>query len=210
MVLAWHLCLLAFYWHALASWQLSYVLAFLPGFGLLYQAYCGAIPCALWVSGLLLQLSVHIYVCLQFYSAQCSGCLAECCSVLVFFFPPTSTLAIIIVLISPLSPLFSVTSAWAGAGCGRQGQWLGCGQGRLLGCSCYLGQGLAAPAPWFLGTQPLCATQALMIKGQRILKLKKELIHLIKKINNNSYLYLLKTMSCFAMLCHVTFVEREQ
>ena len=49
-----------------------------------------------------------------------------------------------------------------------------------------------------------------MIKGQRILKLKKELIHLIKKFNNNSYLYLLKTMSSFAVLCHVTFVEREQ
>ena len=79
-----------------------------------------------------------------------------------------------------------------------------------MGCSCYLGKGSAAPAPRFLGTQPLCATQALMIKGQRILKLKKELVHLIKKFNNNSYLYLLKTMSSFAVLCHVTFAEREQ
>ena len=41
------------------------------------------------------------------------------------FSPPSSPLTIIItiiiVLISPLNPLFSVTSAWAGAGCGGQG-----------------------------------------------------------------------------------------
>ena len=53
------------------------------------------------------------------------------CSVLVFFFPPSSPLTIIstitIVLISPLNPLFSVTSAWAGARCGARGSWLGCG-----------------------------------------------------------------------------------
>ena len=49
------------------------------------------------------------------------------CIVLSFsvFFPPSSLLTIIITiiidLISPLNPLFSVTSAWAGAGCGGQG-----------------------------------------------------------------------------------------
>ena len=52
-------------------------------------------------------------------------CFAECCSVLVFFsLPPhplTIIATIIIVLIAPLNPLFSVTSAWAGAGCGRWG-----------------------------------------------------------------------------------------
>ena len=32
----WHLHLLPFYWHALASWQLSYALVFLLGFVLLY------------------------------------------------------------------------------------------------------------------------------------------------------------------------------
>ena len=63
----------------------------------------------------------RLYVLVVLQCVVSSGRLAECCSVLVFFFPPTSTLAIIIVLISPLSPLFSVTSAWAGAGCGRQG-----------------------------------------------------------------------------------------
>jgi len=51
---------------------------------------------------------------------------------------------------------------WAGARCGRQHSWLDCGQGRPLGCSCYLGFGLAAPGPRFLGTQPPCATQVLM------------------------------------------------
>ena len=30
----------------------------------------------------------------------------------------------------------------------------------------------------------------------------KEIIHRIKKFNNNSYLYLLKIMSPYAMLCH--------
>ena len=34
--------------------------------------------------------------------------------------------------------------------------------GRLLGCSCYLGLGSAAPAPRLLGTQPPHATQALI------------------------------------------------
>ena len=62
----------------------------------------------------------------------------------------------------PLNSSFSLTGAGSGAGCGGRGSWLGCGQGRLLGCSCYLGLGSAAPAPRFLGTQPPCATQALM------------------------------------------------
>ena len=58
----------------------------------------------------------------------------------------------------------------AGAGYGRRGSWLGYGQGRLLGCSCYLGLGSAAPAPRFLGTQSPYATQAL-IKNYGVLPL---------------------------------------
>ena len=42
---------------------------------------------------------------------------------------------------------------------GRARGWVA---GRLLGCSCYLGLGSAAPAPGFLGTQSPCATQALI------------------------------------------------
>ena len=44
------------------------------------------------------------------------------------------------------------------------------------------GSGSAAPAPRFLGTQPRCVTQALIIQGKWILTLKKELIHRITKI----------------------------
>ena len=62
---------------------------------------------------------------------------------------------------------------------------------QAFGVFLLLGLGVVAPAPSFLGTQPPCATQALIIQGQWILTLKKEVIHLIKKINNNnSYLYL--------------------
>ena len=44
MVLAWHLCLLAFYWHALASWQLSYILAFCHGLGYCTRPVVGQFP----------------------------------------------------------------------------------------------------------------------------------------------------------------------
>ena len=64
---------------------------------------------------------------------------------------------------------------WAGL---VAGLWVG----QAFGVFLLLGLGVVAPAPRFLGTQPPCATQALMIKGQRILTPKKELIHLIKKI----------------------------
>ena len=53
--------------------------------------------------------------------------------------------------------------------------------GRAFGVFLLLGLGVVAPAPRFLGTQPPCATQALIIQGQWILTLKKEVIHLIKK-----------------------------
>ena len=47
------------------------------------------------------------------------------------FSSPSSPLiiiiGIIIVLISPLNSWFSVTGAWAGAGCSGQGWWLGFG-----------------------------------------------------------------------------------
>ena len=68
---------------------------------------------------------------------------------------------LLLLLLFPQSSWLCSTGAWAGAGYGGRGSWLCCGQGRLLGCSCYLGLGSAAPAPRFLGTQPPHATQAL-------------------------------------------------
>ena len=53
-----------------------------------------------------------------------------------------------------------------------------------------------------LGTQPPCATQVLIIQGTMDLN-PKEIIHLVKKFNNNSYLYLLKIITRYAMLCHM-------
>ena len=49
-----------------------------------------------------------------------------------------------------------------GLGLGLAGGAHGWVAGRLLGCSYYLVLGSAAPAPGFLGTQPPCATQALI------------------------------------------------
>ena len=40
--------------------------------------------------------------------------------------------------------------------------WLGCGYGRLLGCSCYLVLGSAAPTPRFLGVQVLKRVQQVV------------------------------------------------
>ena len=54
-----------------------------------------------------------------------------------------------------------MTGVWVGTGLDGRRSWLGCGYDRLLGCSCYLVLGSAAPAPGFLGTQPPSATQAL-------------------------------------------------
>ena len=135
VALVWCLHLLVFYWHALASWQLSYALTLLQGFVLAYQACCRAISSAPPASAVYCcNLCVRIYMCLQFYSAQCSGHLAQCCSALVFF-PSLPSLIIIIisssssiVLISPLNSWFSVTGAWAGAGCGGRGSKQGCRQ----------------------------------------------------------------------------------
>ena len=69
---------------------------------------------------------------------------------------------LLLLLLFPQSSWLCVKGAWAGAGYGGWGSWLGCRKGRLLGCSCYLGLGSAAPAPRFLGTQPPYATQALI------------------------------------------------
>ena len=74
---------------------------------------------------------------------------------------------------------------------------------QAFGVFLLLGLGVGAPAPSFLGTQPPCATQALIIQGQWILTPKKEVTHLFKKFNYNSYLYILKIMSRYAMLCHM-------
>ena len=111
----------------LASWQLSYVPAFLPRvcvtvLGLLQGNF--KYP---RVSGLLLQfMSAHLLVLVVL---QCIVFEASCslCSVLVFFSPSSSPLIIfsssIIVVISPLNSRFSVMGAWAGAGCGGRGSW---------------------------------------------------------------------------------------
>ena len=61
---------------------------------------------------------------------------------------------LLLLLLFPQSSWLCVTGAWTEAGYGGWGSWLGCGQGRLLGCSYYLALGSAAPAPRFLGTQP--------------------------------------------------------
>ena len=71
--------------------------------------------------------------------------------------------------------------------------------GQAFGVSLLLGLGVGSSSPSFLNTQPPCATQALIIQGQWMLTLKKEVIHLNKKFDNNSHLYLLKVMSCYAM-----------
>ena len=66
----------------------------------------------------------------------------------------------LLLLLLPQSSWLCVMGAWAGAGYGGRGSWLGCRQRRLLGSSFYLDLGSAAPVP-FLGTQPSCVTQAL-------------------------------------------------
>ena len=70
--------------------------------------------------------SVAIYACR--FTCACSLTMCSVWGVLLsfsVFSPPSSPLiiivGIIIVLISPLNSWFSVTGAWAGAGCGRQG-----------------------------------------------------------------------------------------
>ena len=67
----------------------------------------------------------------------------------------SASLWLFIFIIFPQSSSLCETGAWVGAGFG--------GRSRLLGCSCYLGLGSAAPAPGSLGTQPPCATQALIL-----------------------------------------------
>ena len=56
-----------------------------------------------------------------------------------------------------------MTSDRVGAGFGQAGLMAGLRVGQALGCSTYLGLGLAVPAPMFLSTQPPCATYALNI-----------------------------------------------
>ena len=173
MVLVWHLCLLAFYWHALASWQLSYVLAFLPGFGLLYQTYCGAIPCALWVSGLLLQLSVHIYVCLQFYSAQCSGCLAECCSVLVFFFPSHINPCYYYCPYISTEPSVQCDECLGWGWVWQAGLVAGLWVGQAFGVFLLLGLGVSSSSPQVLRHPTAMCDSGINDKGTTDLKTKK-------------------------------------
>ena len=79
------------------------------------------IPRAPWVSGLL-----AIYACRS--TCACSLTMHSVWGVLLSFSvfsspfsPLIIIIGIIIVLISPLNSRFSVTGAWAGAGCGRQG-----------------------------------------------------------------------------------------
>ena len=77
--------------------------------------------------------SVAIYAC--GFTCACSLTMCSVWGVLLsfsVFSPPSSTLiiiSIIIVLIFPLNSRFRVTGAWAGAGagCGGQSFWLGCG-----------------------------------------------------------------------------------
>ena len=52
-------------------------------------------------------------------------------------------------IVFPLNSLFSVTGACFGVWGGGQGSWLGCGLGRLMGCSTDLGLGC-----WFQSPDP--------------------------------------------------------
>ena len=59
----------------------------------------------------------------------------------------------------------NATGAWGGLGVGGLawgGLWLGCGLGRLVGCSSALGLWLRLQPPGFLGTYPPLATWALI------------------------------------------------
>ena len=150
----------------------------LLGFALLQQTWCRAVSC---VPGSAVIIIV-IYVCVvtidrSFTVLSGWGILISFWRVLVFSPTLLSLLLllpfiVIIVIITGYycyyyfhssSSWLCVMGAWAGAGYGGRGSRLGCGQGRLLGCSCYLGLGSAAPAPRFLGTQPPSATQALPV-----------------------------------------------
>ena len=99
----------------------------------------------------LLSLLFLLPYCYYYYYYYCCCC---CCY---------QYCLLLLLLLFPRSFWLCVTGAWAGARLGGQGSWLGCGQGRLLGCSCYLGSGSAAPAFRFLATQPPRKTQALMV-----------------------------------------------
>ena len=119
---------------------------------------------------------LHMYLCSQFYFAQCSGRLAQFCLflelspslpprpllllslftgillfisiVIIIFYVLLLLLSLLLLLLFfPLTSWFSVLGACSGAWCDGQGSWLGYGYGRLLTCSYYLGLGLAVPDP---------------------------------------------------------------
>ena len=126
MAMVWRLCLLAF---LLACFgELEVILCssvFFQCLGYFTRPVVGKIPV---LPGSVVYSSVAIYAC--GFTCACSLTMRSVWGVLLSFSvfpPPSSPLIIIIVLISPLNSRFSVTGAWAGAGCGAQGSWLGCG-----------------------------------------------------------------------------------
>ena len=84
MVLAWRLFLLVFYQRA-GSYPMFQ--CFRHGFALLYQACCRAISSAPRSAVYCCNLCLRIYLCLQFYSAQCLGLLAHRAQFQCVFFP---------------------------------------------------------------------------------------------------------------------------
>ena len=72
---------------------------------------------------------------------------------------------------------------------------------QAFGVFLLLGLGVGSSSPQVLRHPTSMCNSGFNYTGTMDLN-TKEIIHLIKKFNNNSYLYLLKIMSPYAMLCH--------
>ena len=134
----------------------------LLGFALLQQAWCRAVSSA--PGSVVIAV---IYACVvtcgrSFTMLSGWGILISFWSVLVFSPTHLSLLPLLpyyhchyccyyywlsLLLLFPQSFWLCVTGAWAGAGYGGWGSWLGCGQGRLLGVLLLPGFGVSSSSP---------------------------------------------------------------
>ena len=117
----------------------------------------------------------------------------------VFPRPPHPLLLSLLLLLS-LYLHWTLCSVWRvlGLGLGVAGGASGwvAGRARFWGVLATWVTGQHFQPPRFSGTQPPCATQALIIQGQWILTLKKELIHLIT--NNVTFCNVMSCYVCWA------------